>query len=69
MRYMTEAEALRNKVNLDVANISRTGSVKGMQQKFSWPEGGQLRVGAYIYNIGVGEVNRLRRAGVLKGEK
>lgn len=33
-------------------NISSTGSVLGMQRRFNWPKGGQVRIGAYIYNVG-----------------
>jgi hypothetical protein len=39
-----------------------------MQKKYGWPKGGQVRVGAYIYNVGVAEVERLRNLFILKGE-
>lgn len=69
MRYITEDDARRYRVNTGVGNIDKSGSVKGMQQLYGWPKGGQVRIGGYIYNVGVSEVERLRRAGVLKGER
>lgn len=69
MRYITKADAERHRVNLDVSNISVTGSVTGMQKQFGWPKGGQVRVGSYIYNLGVDEVQRLARLGIVKGSK
>lgn len=69
MRYITESTARAQRVNMNVANISRTGSVLGMQKLYGWPVGGQIRIGGFIYNVGVSEVQRLRAAGVLKGEK
>lgn len=68
MRYMTERAAKGCKLDLDCANIHRTGSVRGMQERYGWPKGGQVRVGSYIYNIGVAEVERVRRLGWLRGE-
>ncbi len=68
MRYMTQADAERNRVSLDVANISASGSVKGMQQIYGWPKGGQVRVGGFVYNVGVVEIERARSLGILKGE-
>jgi len=68
MRYVKESN--RNKVrNIDSAgSIHRTGSVTGMQRKYGWPKGGQIRLGSYIYNVGVREVERLRDGGLLLGE-
>lgn len=68
MRYITEEEANKNRVNLAVGSIHKTGSVTGMQKKYGWPKGGQVRVGAYIYNVSVAEVERLRNLFILKGE-
>lgn len=68
MRYITEQDAKANRVNLDaVRSIHRTGSVRGMQDRYGWPKGGQVRVGSYIYNVGTAEVERLRNLGVLQG--
>ena len=66
MRYVPKEFA--QNVNTNVGNISVTGSVLGMQRKFGWPKGGQVRVGSYIYNVGVQEVERLRGLGVLRGD-
>jgi hypothetical protein len=60
MRYLTEADAVKHRVNLDCANIHKSGSVVGMRERYGWPKGGQIRVGSYIYNIGVREVERLQ---------
>lgn len=69
MRYITEESATRNRVNLEaVGSIHRTGSVRGMQERYGWAKGGQVRVGSYIYNIGVSEVDRLRNLGALRGD-
>lgn len=69
MRYTTAEEAARARVSLDVGNIHVTGSVKGMQSIYNWPKGGQVRVGAYIYNVGPANIDKLRAAGVLRGER
>lgn len=68
MRYITEQTAKDYRVNLDVGSIHSTGSVTGMQKRFGWKKGAQVRVGSYVYNVGVAEVERLRGAGVLRGE-
>lgn len=69
MRYITEEAAKRNRVNLDnCGSIHSTGSVTGMQKRYGWKKGGQVRVGSYIYNIGCSEVERLRNLGLVKGE-
>jgi hypothetical protein len=49
-------------------NISVTGSVRGMQSRFGWPRGGQVRCGAYVYNIGPHAVAELRVASLLRGD-
>lgn len=67
MRYVTAENARKARLSLNVGNISVTGSLTGMQQKFGWPKGGQVRVGSYIYNVGVSEVQRLSRLGYLRG--
>lgn len=48
-----------------VGSIDRTGSVRGMQSRFGWPRGGQVRVGSYIYNVGPEYVQKLRDKGLL----
>ncbi len=68
MRYISKHDAERLKVNLDVANIHRSGSVKGMQQIYGWTPGAQVRIGLWVYNVGLACVSTLRAAGVLKGE-
>lgn len=69
MRYISETDAKRERVNLDsCGSIHCTGSVRGMQSRYNWPVGGQVRVGSYVYNVGVAEVQRLRDLRVLKGE-
>lgn len=70
MRYTTKEGARRARVNLEaVGNISVTGSVRGMQERYGWPKGGQVRVGAWVYNVGVAGVEKLRKARELKGER
>ena len=72
MRYVKAAEfrkARRIPHYSSFPNIHVTGSVKGMQKIYRWPRGGQVRVGSYIYNIGTENVQKLRDAGVLRGEK
>lgn len=69
MRYVLrefEAQA-RRLVNFDCGNISASGSVKGMQQLYGWPKGGQVRMGSYIYNVGPEAVKRLTHAKLLRG--
>lgn len=64
MRYVRKSDekAARRLVNFDsVGNISVTGSVLGMQRRFGWQRGGQVRLGRYIYNIGIANVNKLGR--------
>lgn len=69
MRYATEDACRRARVNLDACgSIHRSGSVAGMQARYGWPKGGQLRVGSYVYNVGAGALDRLRAAGDLRGE-
>lgn len=72
MRYVREedAKAVRNHLNLSgVGNIHVSGSVRGMQLRYGWPKGGQVRVGQWIYNVGPSEVSRLRNIGILRGER
>lgn len=70
MRYVTKADAAKHLTARmqQVGNIHVSGSVLGMQQQFGWAKGGQVRVGSYIYNVGVAEVERLRNLHVLRGE-
>lgn len=69
MRYATEEACRRASVNLDACgSIHRSGSVTGMQRKYGWRRGEQLRVGSYIYNVGALALARLRAAGELHGE-
>lgn len=67
MRYTTKEGAERARVSLEVPSIHASGSVRGMQERYGWPRGGQVRVGGYVYNVGPANVEKLRRAGVLKG--
>jgi len=69
--HITKAEAEAHNVNLDVPSISASGSVTGMRQKYGtvWKQGGQLRVGSFVYNVGPDEIARLWRLGVLKGKR
>lgn len=69
MRYAKEADARAHGVNMEAANISATGSVRGMQARYGWKPGGQIRIGGYIYNLGVAEIQRLRAAGIVRGER
>ena len=50
-----------------VGSIDKTGSVRGMQNRFGWKRGGQVRVGGYIYNVGPEAIARLEREGRLRG--
>jgi len=71
MRYVPlKSESLaRRLVNLDACgNISVTGSVRGMQTIYNWPKNGQVRMGAWIYNIGPDAVDKLRAARILNGD-
>jgi hypothetical protein len=71
MRYVTkenEAKA-RRLVNFDACgNIDVSGSVTGMQRRYGWQRGGQVRLGGYVYNVGSAGVARLRDAGLLRGD-
>lgn len=66
MRYVRQQDAEKIERLNECGNISVTGSVRGMQDKYGWPKGGQVRVGSYIYNVGVAEVERLRALGLLR---
>jgi hypothetical protein len=71
MRYVpiSKEPAARRLVNFDACgNISRTGSVRGMQTLYGWPKNGQVRLGGWIFNIGPDAVSKLRTAHILKGE-
>jgi hypothetical protein len=50
----------------EVSSIDRTGSVRGMRNRFGWSKGGQVRIGGYIYNIGPNRVKKLRDMGILR---
>jgi hypothetical protein len=68
--YIKIKDAEAHKIRLhDVGNIDRSGSVLGMRHLYGWPKGGQVRVGRYIYNVGVSEVERARRLGILRGTR
>jgi hypothetical protein len=68
MRYVKVSDAGQIRDVLDrVGSISATGSVIGMQRLYGWKRGGQVRVGAYIYNVGPSEVARIAALGILRG--
>lgn len=68
--YVTIANAKKHNIRLDnVGSIDKSGSVVGMQKLYGWPKGGQIRVGSYIYNVGVSEVERARSLGILRGTR
>ena len=49
MRYVPmelESQA-RRAVNFNVGSIDKSGSVRGMQELYFWPKGGQVRLGGY----------------------
>lgn len=48
-------------------SIHVSGSVTGMQRYYNWKRGGQVRVGQFIYNVGVDIVTRLDELSVLRG--
>lgn len=71
MRYIRtedyiKADRVTNGAFESNGNIAKNGSVSGMQKLYGWPKGGQVRCGAYIYNVGVTAVNTLRDRGLLK---
>lgn len=68
MRYVKQADAHLVNGRDECGNISVRGSVRGMQRIYGWPKGGQVRIGAWIYNVGVAEVERLRSLGLLRGK-
>ena len=49
-----------------VGSIHRSGSVAGMRKKYGWPNCGQVRSGAFIYNVGPDMVQKLWRLNLLK---
>lgn len=53
----------------DFPNIHSTGSVRGMQQIYRWPRGGQVLIAGFIYNVGTENVQKLRDAGLLRGDR
>ena len=69
MRYVPmelESQA-RRAVNFNVGNIDKSGSVRGMQQLYFWPKGGQVRLGGYIYNVGPAAVEVLNNKNLIRG--
>lgn len=68
MKYVRQEDANKVRGLNSCGNISVTGSVVGMRKLYGWPKGGQVRVGSYIYNVGVTEVERLDREGLLHGK-
>lgn len=72
MRYVAAVEWPRASVlphYQTFPHIHVTGSVKGMQKNYDWARGGQVRVGSWVYNTGTDNVQKLRDAGVLRGDK
>lgn len=70
MRYvLREFEAsARRLVDFDkCGNIHKSGSVLGMQRHYGWKPNGQVRLGSWIYNIGPEAVEKLNKAGILRG--
>jgi hypothetical protein len=70
MRYVKKSEVpgWLESVMDSCGSIDKTGSVRGMQNRFGWKRGAQVRVGGYIYNVGVPVVERLRQQRILRGE-
>lgn len=71
MRYVTESDVDRcgfRGIIDAVSNISKSGSVLGMQKQYGWPKGGQVRIGGYIYNVGTSVVEAMRNANIVRGE-
>lgn len=73
MRYIRAKDdlAARRVAGRELAgcgNIDRSGSVKGMQSRFGWRKGEQVRIGGYIYNVGRVGLDKLRAAGLVRGE-
>ncbi len=70
MRYISESDLPKAKAaGFDpdaVGSIHRSGSVAGMQKKYGWPRGGQIRIGSYIYNAGPDMVRRLSELGIVR---
>jgi len=67
MKYVREQDAERTGVNLDVANIHKSGSVRGMCQRYGWDAGRAVRIGNYIYQLSEQDAAKVRRLGVLRG--
>lgn len=70
MKYIHKDDeyAARRMVNFEACgNIDRSGSVKGMQQLYGWPKGGQVRVRGYIYNVGPTAIDKLRNHNLIRG--
>ena len=66
-RYMTADDALASGFDFTtVGNISKTGSVLGMQQRFGWAKRGQVRVGSYVYNVGPHMVRQFEVRGLVR---
>jgi hypothetical protein len=66
MRYMKQEDADRVGA-CNFPNIHATGSVRGMQMRYGWPRGGQVRVGSWIYNVGPANVKGWKSQGLVRG--
>lgn len=73
MRYVRGADVAKAKRAvrglLSYAHIHHSGSLRGMQKMYDWPLAGQVMIKGFVYNIGRANVQKLRDAGVLRGEK
>lgn len=70
MRYIRKQDADRNGFTAlaeRCGSISVTGSVRGMRKLYGWPAGGQVRIGAWVYNVGPDAVQRAGQLGILRG--
>jgi hypothetical protein len=67
VRLEDENKARRLANFAGVGSIDKSGSVVGMQNKFGWQKGGQVRLGGYIYNVGPSAVERLKNHNLLQG--
>lgn len=69
MKYVRKQDAERAGINLDVANIHKTGSVRGMCQRYGWDVSRAVMVGGYIYQLSEQDAARARQLGILRGGK